>query len=182
MIISGDFPNGIKFIGTEGWIFVSRGNEQVTASDPVAKLQDAHGAGRERSEDHQVGDRAGRDPSLREQGPSRQLARVHPLAAPADRARRGRAPRLLDVPAAPHRDEDQAQAATGTRSRSASRTTTRRTRCCRDRCVRHTCSTDGPLIPEGTQQVGAPRRWQTCVWRRTLFASTHSRTQTVPCS
>ena len=40
MMISGDFPNGIKFIGTEGWIFVSRGNEQVTASDPVAKLQD----------------------------------------------------------------------------------------------------------------------------------------------
>jgi hypothetical protein len=41
MIVSGDFPNGIKFIGTEGWIFVSRGNETVTASDPVAKLKDA---------------------------------------------------------------------------------------------------------------------------------------------
>ena len=41
MIVSGDFPNGIKFIGTDGWIFVSRGNETVTASDPVAKLQDA---------------------------------------------------------------------------------------------------------------------------------------------
>src|SRR5262245_23564723 len=41
MVISGDFPNGIKFIGTEGWIFVSRGNETVTGSDPVAKLQDA---------------------------------------------------------------------------------------------------------------------------------------------
>src|SRR6187431_483391 len=41
MIVSGDFPNGIKFIGTKGWIFVSRGNEQVTASDPVAKLKDA---------------------------------------------------------------------------------------------------------------------------------------------
>jgi predicted dehydrogenase len=40
MIISGDFPNGIKFIGTDGWIFVSRGNETVTASDPVAKLSD----------------------------------------------------------------------------------------------------------------------------------------------
>ena len=40
MIVSGDFPNGIKFDGTEGWIFVSRGNETVTASDPVAKLQD----------------------------------------------------------------------------------------------------------------------------------------------
>ena len=41
MIVSGDFPNGIKFIGTEGWVFVSRGNETVTASDPVAKLKDA---------------------------------------------------------------------------------------------------------------------------------------------
>jgi predicted dehydrogenase len=40
MIISGDFPNGIKFIGTDGWIFVSRGNETVTESDPVAKLKD----------------------------------------------------------------------------------------------------------------------------------------------
>jgi hypothetical protein len=41
MTISGDFPNGIKFYGTKGWIFVSRGNEQVTKSDPVAKLNDA---------------------------------------------------------------------------------------------------------------------------------------------
>src|SRR6202171_4258880 len=41
MIVSGDFPNGIKFIGTKGWIFVSRGNEKVTGSDPVAKLKDA---------------------------------------------------------------------------------------------------------------------------------------------
>jgi predicted dehydrogenase len=41
MDISGDFPNGIKFYGTKGWIFVSRGNEAVTASDPTAKLKDA---------------------------------------------------------------------------------------------------------------------------------------------
>jgi hypothetical protein len=41
MIVSGEFPNGIKFEGTEGWIFVSRGNEAVTASDPVAALKDA---------------------------------------------------------------------------------------------------------------------------------------------
>jgi hypothetical protein len=40
MTISGDFPNGIKFIGADGWIFVSRGNESVTASDPVEKLKD----------------------------------------------------------------------------------------------------------------------------------------------
>ncbi|MBN2371806.1 MAG: Gfo/Idh/MocA family oxidoreductase [Vicinamibacteria bacterium] len=41
MIVSGEFPNGIKFEGTEGWVFVSRGNETVTASDPVAKLKDS---------------------------------------------------------------------------------------------------------------------------------------------
>jgi predicted dehydrogenase len=41
MIVSGEFPNGIKFEGTEGWIFVSRGNEAVTASDPGARLKDA---------------------------------------------------------------------------------------------------------------------------------------------
>src|SRR5262245_24860251 len=40
MIISGDFQNGVRFEGTGGWIFVSRGNEQVTSSDPVAKLKD----------------------------------------------------------------------------------------------------------------------------------------------
>jgi predicted dehydrogenase len=40
MIVSGDFPNGLRFEGTEGWIFVSRGNEQVTASDPQSRLSD----------------------------------------------------------------------------------------------------------------------------------------------
>jgi predicted dehydrogenase len=40
MIVSGDFPNGLKFTGTNGWIFVSRGNETVTGSDPVKKLAD----------------------------------------------------------------------------------------------------------------------------------------------
>ena len=40
MVVSGGFPNGIKFIGTEGWIFVSRGNEAATANDPAARLKD----------------------------------------------------------------------------------------------------------------------------------------------
>ena len=40
MIVSGEFPNGIKFEGTQGWIFVSRGNETVTASDPVSRLKE----------------------------------------------------------------------------------------------------------------------------------------------
>jgi predicted dehydrogenase len=33
MDISGDFPNGIKFYGSEGWIFVTR-DEMVTPTDP----------------------------------------------------------------------------------------------------------------------------------------------------
>ncbi|GAB3921484.1 Gfo/Idh/MocA family oxidoreductase [Larkinella terrae] len=37
MIVSNELPNGIKFEGTDGWIFVSRGDAAVTASDPVAK-------------------------------------------------------------------------------------------------------------------------------------------------
>ena len=34
MDISGDFPNGVKFIGSKGWILVTRGDAAVTASDP----------------------------------------------------------------------------------------------------------------------------------------------------
>lgn len=35
MIVSNELPNGVKFEGSEGWIFVTRGNYQATASDPV---------------------------------------------------------------------------------------------------------------------------------------------------
>ena len=41
MSIGNEYPNGIKYYGSKGWIFVSRGNEAVTQSDPVAKLKDA---------------------------------------------------------------------------------------------------------------------------------------------
>jgi len=34
MHVSNQYPNGVKFIGEDGWIFVSRGNVQVTSSDP----------------------------------------------------------------------------------------------------------------------------------------------------
>jgi len=37
MVVSNEIPNGIKFEGTKGWIFVSRGDMAVTASDPIAK-------------------------------------------------------------------------------------------------------------------------------------------------
>jgi len=36
MFLSSENPNGIKFEGTNGWIFVSRGNVSVTATDPTA--------------------------------------------------------------------------------------------------------------------------------------------------
>jgi predicted dehydrogenase len=32
---TGSYPNGIRFEGDEGWIFVTRGNYRATASDPV---------------------------------------------------------------------------------------------------------------------------------------------------
>ena len=35
MIVSNEFQNGIKFEGTGGWIFVSRGDYQATSSDPT---------------------------------------------------------------------------------------------------------------------------------------------------
>lgn len=37
MFVNGKYPNGVRFEGSEGWIFVTRGNYQVTASDPVSK-------------------------------------------------------------------------------------------------------------------------------------------------
>lgn len=35
MVVSNELPNGIKFEGTQGWIFVTRGNYRATATDPV---------------------------------------------------------------------------------------------------------------------------------------------------
>jgi myo-inositol 2-dehydrogenase / D-chiro-inositol 1-dehydrogenase len=35
MLVSGAFPNGVRFEGSEGWIFVSRGNVGATATDPA---------------------------------------------------------------------------------------------------------------------------------------------------
>jgi predicted dehydrogenase len=35
MIVSNELPNGVKFEGTEGWIFVTRGNYRVTSTDPI---------------------------------------------------------------------------------------------------------------------------------------------------
>jgi predicted dehydrogenase len=35
MYTSGSYPNGIRYEGTEGWIFVTRGNYRATDSDPI---------------------------------------------------------------------------------------------------------------------------------------------------
>ena len=39
MIMDNTFPNGIRFEGTNGWVFCARGAAQVTSSDPVAGSQ-----------------------------------------------------------------------------------------------------------------------------------------------
>ena len=35
MLTSGGFPNGIRYEGEEGWIFVTRGSYRATPSDPI---------------------------------------------------------------------------------------------------------------------------------------------------
>jgi hypothetical protein len=35
MVVSNELPNGVKFEGTEGWIFVTRGDYRASASDPI---------------------------------------------------------------------------------------------------------------------------------------------------
>ena len=41
MYTSGGYPNGIRYEGTEGWIFVSRGDYVASTSDPIAKAKSA---------------------------------------------------------------------------------------------------------------------------------------------
>lgn len=41
MYTSGGFPNGIRYEGTEGWIFVSRGSYVASSSDPVVRERSA---------------------------------------------------------------------------------------------------------------------------------------------
>ena len=37
MLVSDEFPNGVRFEGDDGWLFVTRGDYAATASDPVAQ-------------------------------------------------------------------------------------------------------------------------------------------------
>ncbi len=39
VIMDDTFPNGVRFEGTEGWVFCARGSAQVTSSDPGAPAQ-----------------------------------------------------------------------------------------------------------------------------------------------
>lgn len=41
MYTSGGYPNGIRYEGTEGWIFVSRGDYVASSSDPVEQANSA---------------------------------------------------------------------------------------------------------------------------------------------
>lgn len=41
VLASNDYPNGIKFVGSKGWIFVTRGNYKVTPTDPDSDLKDS---------------------------------------------------------------------------------------------------------------------------------------------
>jgi hypothetical protein len=44
MVIDNKFPNGIRFEGSDGWIFVTRGAEKVTASDPASGSKNSFAA------------------------------------------------------------------------------------------------------------------------------------------
>jgi predicted dehydrogenase len=41
MLTSGGYPNGIRYEGSEGWIFVTRGSYTASPSDPVAKTDNS---------------------------------------------------------------------------------------------------------------------------------------------
>ena len=82
MIVSDSIQNGVKFIGTEGWIFVNRVSG-LGGSAPECVCRQPEGAGCERQQDPDLGHRARRDPPHRQQGPPRQLAGGDSFARPA---------------------------------------------------------------------------------------------------
>ena len=56
MIMNTKNPNGIKFEGSDGWIFVTRGNVGVTASDPTSgKVEKAFYAGNPKILESKIG-------------------------------------------------------------------------------------------------------------------------------
>ena len=90
MDISGDFPNGIKFIGTKGWVFVTR-TEQTTPTDTGQGKPPAGGVkatGLQASDPRILESVIGPDEIqlYKERRPARQLARLHPHTAGANLA------------------------------------------------------------------------------------------------
>ena len=56
MIMNTKNPNGIKFEGSDGWIFVTRGNVGVTASDPTSgKVEKAFNASNQKILESKIG-------------------------------------------------------------------------------------------------------------------------------
>ena len=50
MDISGDFPNGIKFVGTQGWVFVTRTEQTSPTDNPGSHVNDKKATGLEASD------------------------------------------------------------------------------------------------------------------------------------
>ena len=112
MDISGDFPNGIKWYGTKGWIFVTRDEMTTPTATAGQTTQDRTPHG-QRPKDSRLCYRPQRDPSLSKRRPARQLARMHQDPQSPNRTCRDRPPRLLHLPAPSHCDEDQTASSLG---------------------------------------------------------------------
>ena len=137
MIVSGEFPNGIRFEGINGWIFVSRGNEAVTSSDPVAKLQDSQALAASDSriiksvigpDEVHLYDSQDHHGNWLDCIRSRQQPIAPVEVGPS---------RVFGVSASPHGDEGQTQSSTGIPAGSDSKTTTTPTGCCPGRSGLH---------------------------------------------
>jgi predicted dehydrogenase len=55
MILDNNFPNGVRFEGSEGWVFVSRGSGKATVSDPGTGNTEALAASRRKILDSKLG-------------------------------------------------------------------------------------------------------------------------------
>jgi predicted dehydrogenase len=107
MIVSNELPNGVKFEGSDGWIFVTRGSG-VTASDPSAAAGNTKvlNASDPKILSSVIG--PGRSSPLRKPRTARQLARQHPEPQAAGDQRGDCSPFLLGLPGAPHCHEAEA--------------------------------------------------------------------------
>jgi len=113
------FPNGIRFEGSEGWIFVTRGDYSVTASDPTDgnDIQSPLSASDPSILKSQIGpDEIHLYRSSDHHGNWLECIRSR---QPTILYRRGRPSRVHCVPLEPHRDEAPAYALLGPPSASA---------------------------------------------------------------